>query len=166
MLIGGLLSDLSLVAFVLKSQFVFALDLQLYFFFFSKAFPNGEYVNLACSIICCWSDGNISSPVRYSYLWILPDDKADMLAASLLMSYCSFLSILLFVKNNLYYLYSVWMIWNIWPLWIMFNFIFIYIIIKIDHLYLYLQSFAFIVVVTLFHYNFLKNKSFTFIISP
>ena len=27
----------------------------------------------------------MSSPVRYSYLWILPDNKADILAASLLI---------------------------------------------------------------------------------
>ena len=54
---------------------------------------------------------------------------------------------------------------DIGPLWIMFSFILIYIIIKIDNLYLYLQYFAFIVVVTLLHYNFLKRKSFTFIIS-
>ena len=36
------------------------------FIFFSNALPSGEYVNLACSIIPLWSDGNISSPVRYS----------------------------------------------------------------------------------------------------
>ena len=59
---------------------------------FSKDFPKGESVNLACSIIWFWLDDNISSPVRYSYLPILPDDKADILGASLLLSYCSFLS--------------------------------------------------------------------------
>ena len=56
---------------------------------FSKAFPDEEYVNIACSIICFLLEGNISSPVRYTYLSILPDDKADIFAASLLISYCS-----------------------------------------------------------------------------
>ena len=64
------------------------------FICFSKAFPNGKYVNLACSIICLWLEGNISSPVRYSYLSILPQDNTDIFAASLLISYCSFLSLI------------------------------------------------------------------------
>ena len=34
----------------------------------------------------------MSSPLRYSYLSILPDDKADILAASLLILCCSFSS--------------------------------------------------------------------------
>ena len=65
---------------------------------FSKAFPNGEYINLACSIICLWLEGNISSPVRYShfsYLSIFPDDNGDVFAVSLLISYCSFPSLIL-----------------------------------------------------------------------
>ena len=57
---------------------------------FWKAFPNGGYVNLACSIICFWSEGNISLLVRYSYLSIFPDDNGDSFAVSLLVSYCSF----------------------------------------------------------------------------
>ena len=65
------------------------------FICFSKAFPNGEYVNFACSIVCFWLEGNISSPVRYSYLSIFPDDNADIFAASLLISYCSFSSLIL-----------------------------------------------------------------------
>ena len=32
----------------------------------------------------------MSSPVRYSYLWSFPDDKAHIFAASLLISYCNF----------------------------------------------------------------------------
>ena len=51
----------------------------------SKAFPNGEYANLASLIIILWSGGNIFSPVRYSYLSIFPDDNADIFAASLLI---------------------------------------------------------------------------------
>ena len=34
---------------------------------------------LTCSFICLLLEGNISSPVRYSYLSILSDDKADLL---------------------------------------------------------------------------------------
>ena len=56
------------------------------FICFSIALPRGEYVNLACSIILLWSDGNISSPVRYSYLSVLSDDNGDIFAASLLIS--------------------------------------------------------------------------------
>ena len=66
-----------------------------YFFLcFSKALPREEYIYLACSITLPWSEDSISSPVRYSYLPILPDDKAaffkDFFAASMLISYCSF----------------------------------------------------------------------------
>ena len=35
---------------------------------FSKAFPNREYVNLACLISLLLSNGDISSPARYSHL--------------------------------------------------------------------------------------------------
>ena len=58
-------------------------------------FSNGKYVNLACYLILLWSDGNISSPVRNSYLSTFPDDNADILAASLLISYCNFSSLIL-----------------------------------------------------------------------
>ena len=62
---------------------------------FSKTFPKVEYANLACSIICFSLEGNISSPVRYSYLSILPDDNADIFVAPLLISYCSLSSLIL-----------------------------------------------------------------------
>ena len=52
-------------------------------------------VNLVCSIILLWSDGNIYLPVRYSYLSILPDENAEICAASLLILYCSFSSLIL-----------------------------------------------------------------------
>ena len=65
------------------------------FFFVSKSFPKGEYANLACYFICLRLEGNISLPVRYSYLSIFSDDNADIFAASLLLSYCSFLSLIL-----------------------------------------------------------------------
>ena len=52
--------------------------------YFLKAFPKGEYINLACSIILVWSDGNISSPLKYQYLSIFQDDAVDIFTASLL----------------------------------------------------------------------------------
>ena len=60
------------------------------FIFFSNPLPRGEYVNLACSSILLWSDGNIFSPVRYSYLSIFLDDNADIFIDSLLIPYCNF----------------------------------------------------------------------------
>ena len=39
-------------------------------------------------------------PVKYSYLSILPDDKADISAAFLLISYCIFLRIFLNLKGS------------------------------------------------------------------
>ena len=65
------------------------------FICFLNDLPNGQYVNLAYSIILVWSDGNISSSVRYSYLSILLDDNADIFAASLLILYYSFSSLIL-----------------------------------------------------------------------
>ena len=62
---------------------------------FSNVLPRGEYVNFSCSTILPWSGGNISLPVRYSYLSILPDNNADIFYASLLISYCSFPSLIL-----------------------------------------------------------------------
>ena len=62
---------------------------------FSKAFPKGEYENLACSVIYLLLEGNISSPVRYSYLSIFPEDNADIFAASLLILYYNFSSLML-----------------------------------------------------------------------
>ena len=60
---------------------------------FVKENPNRKkkkYVNLACFIIIYWSDGNIYSPVRYSYALTLLDDNTYIFAASLLTSYCNF----------------------------------------------------------------------------
>ena len=78
--------------------FVFLLDL--------SSFWKGEYVNLACSIICLRLEGNISSLVRYSYLSIFPDDNADIFAAFLLRSCCNFSSLILslIVMINFYIL--------------------------------------------------------------
>ena len=74
---------------------LFLIFLQLLLFVFSNALPSGECVSFACSIILLWSDDNISSPVRYSYLSIFPDGYADIFATSLLISYCSFSSLIL-----------------------------------------------------------------------
>ena len=57
---------------------------------FSTAFPNGEYVNLDCSITLLGSEGSFPSSVRYSYLSIFPDNNADLFAASLLISFAIF----------------------------------------------------------------------------
>ena len=43
-------------------------------------------------------------PVRNAYLSILPDNNADFFAASLLMSYCSFPSLILSLKT--FYIFS------------------------------------------------------------
>ena len=66
----------------------------LYFPLFLFAFQMLYRVNLACSIILLWSDGNISSPARYSYLSIWLDNNTDIFYASLLISYCSFSSLI------------------------------------------------------------------------
>ena len=57
-----------------------------------KAFPKGGYVNIASSVTLLWSEGSTSSPVRYSYLSIFPDDNANVFAASLVISYCYHIS--------------------------------------------------------------------------
>ena len=61
---------------------------------FSKTLSKGEYANLAASITCLLLKGNISSPVRYSYLPIFPDDNAEIFA-SLLISYYNVSSLIL-----------------------------------------------------------------------
>ena len=86
---------LLLILKLLKLQLGFIPWSSIVFVCFTKAFLNEEYVNLACSITLLWSGGSISSPVRYSYLSIFPDDNADIFAASLLISYCSFSSLIL-----------------------------------------------------------------------
>ena len=73
---------------------------------FSKGFPIGEYANLACSIICLWLKGNISSPARYSYSSIFPGDNADAFAASQIISYCSFWSLILSIVMISFYFLS------------------------------------------------------------
>ena len=70
------------------------------FISFSNALLRGEYVNLACSIILLWPDGNISSLARYSNLSILPHDNADIFAVFPLIWCCCCSSlILIFVSS-------------------------------------------------------------------
>ena len=57
---------------------------------FLKTFPKGGYINLAFSVSLLGSGGSTSLSVRSSYLSILPVDKADIFAASLLILYCGF----------------------------------------------------------------------------
>ena len=78
----------------------------------SKALPKGEYVNFVCSIICCWLDGNISSPVkRYAPSFILsklsPDKTPLNLGSS--MKYC------LKDKVELEILWFYFMLWYLLP---------------------------------------------------
>ena len=74
---------------------------------FSNTFPKQEYENLACSIICLWLKGNISSPVRYSYLSLFPGDNADDFIASLVTSYGGLSSLILSsVAINKFYILS------------------------------------------------------------
>ena len=80
---------------ICNSVYLFFPCSSIVFICFSNALWRGEYVNFACSIILLWSDGNISSAVRYSYLSIFPDNKADIFAASLLTSYWSFSCLIL-----------------------------------------------------------------------
>ena len=61
----------------------------------SKTCPKGEYGNLACSIISLSLESNIAFPKRYSYLSIFLVDNADIFAASQLISYGSFPSLIL-----------------------------------------------------------------------
>ena len=46
---------------------------------FSNAFSSEDYANLVCFIDLFWSSGNFSLPVRYLYIFILPDDNVDIL---------------------------------------------------------------------------------------
>ena len=61
--------------------FAFLLDIKPFLLVFQKLFLKESMQT--SSIICLWLEDNISSPVRYSYLSILPDDKAEIFTASL-----------------------------------------------------------------------------------
>ena len=56
------------------------------------------------SIILLWSEDKISSPVRYSYLPILPDDNGDIFYASLLIYLQSYYQLISFyiLSNRLF----------------------------------------------------------------
>ena len=64
------------------------------FYLFFKCFTKWRIFKFSLFIILL-SDGNISSPVRYSCLSILPDDNVDIFVVSLLILYCSFSSLIL-----------------------------------------------------------------------
>ena len=66
--------------------FVFRFCFFLKSFFWKKICKLSLNINLACSIIYLWLEGNIFSLVWYSYLSIFP----DIFASSLLISCCSF----------------------------------------------------------------------------
>ena len=78
----------------------FSFCFSIVFVYFSKAFPNGEYVNLAYSIIFPRLEDNIFSPGRYSYLSFFQ-------IIILLVSYCSFFSLILsslvMISFNIFY---------------------------------------------------------------
>ena len=61
---------------------------------FSNTLPRGD-ANLGYSFIWLQRKGNISLPKRYSYRSILPDDNADIFAASPSISYCVFSSVVI-----------------------------------------------------------------------
>lgn len=68
------------------------LRLQLVFFLVFSCF----IINFPCSVTLFWSWGSIYSTLRYSYSSVLPDNyNADIFIASLLISSCSFLSLIL-----------------------------------------------------------------------
>ena len=70
---------------LLKLQFILFLIFNSFSLFF-KRFTE-KIIHLAWSIISLWLEGNIYSPVRRSYLSIFLVENADILAASLLISY-------------------------------------------------------------------------------
>ena len=73
----------------------------------SNALPRREYVISVCYIILLWSDSNFSSLVRNSYLSILPDDNADIFAASLLI-YIVVFHLLSSIVMISFYVLSIW----------------------------------------------------------
>ena len=73
----------------LQSLCLFYLLVYIYFFYlFCVCFSTRRTCRLTCSII--WTDGNVYSSVKYSYSSILIHENADIFAAALLISHCSF----------------------------------------------------------------------------
>ena len=73
---------------ILMPQLHFTIFFNCFCLFF-YCLPERCKRNFARCIICCCG-ANISLPVTYSYLFILPDNKADIFAAPLLMPYGNF----------------------------------------------------------------------------
>ena len=88
-----------------KYQLVFFAWSLTVFVYFLKTFPKGEQVCLVCFVICSWLEGNISSTVRYLYLSILPDNKADIFETSLLIWSCSFSPLIWSSIVMIYYIF-------------------------------------------------------------
>ena len=76
-----------------KCLYFFSLWSLIVLICFTNALPRGEYVNLGCSITLFWLGSSISSPGRYSYLSIFPEDNVDDFDASLSIPYCNFSSL-------------------------------------------------------------------------
>ena len=79
---------------VLFKRFYLLFRLIFNCFCFSKAFPKGKYINWTCSTVLLWSKDNISSPVKYLYLSILPSN-AFLLISNYSFSYLILLSTVL-----------------------------------------------------------------------
>ena len=83
-----------LVLKLLKLQLDLSLGLQLSYLF-SKYFIEWRIRKRSLFYYSTLIRWNISSPVRYWYLSILRENYADIFAPSLLISYCSFSSLIL-----------------------------------------------------------------------
>ena len=80
----------------------------LFFSWFFQSFFWRRTCKLRLFIICLRLKGNISTHVRYWYLSIFLDDNVNTFAASLLIWYCSFSSLILywFVMVSFYILFK------------------------------------------------------------
>ena len=85
-----LLSSFNFCSFLSSISFSLLNDpsfLSSSFKFLLKILPNGEYSNLACSIVFGFKPK--SSSVKYSILSRFLEDRADIIAAFLSKSYCA-----------------------------------------------------------------------------
>ena len=76
----------------------FSPAVQWFFVVFQMSFQVKKKCIYPCIVSCitlCCCGGSISLLVRYFYVSVLPDNNADILAATLLMSCCNFWSLIL-----------------------------------------------------------------------
>ena len=75
---------------------------------YSNVFPKGDYINLACYIICFRLEGNIFFTCKIFIFVNFPGDNADVFAASLLASFYNSSSLILssVVMIRFYILYK------------------------------------------------------------